>query len=355
MMAADPGRAGDSAGAPRVLDDMHDGPGELAPGHPLHEALALCRDLLGSCHDAAAARVAESARRRATLGAWAGGAAAVAALIAVVSTVGTASTGRPPAADRAFAFGAAAAALASLVVLGLRGVVAPRRAWLADRVRMERCRRAKFRFLLDPSLWSRRGDEAKERVEQLRADAAAIAALGPGGAEEWAAADAVPAARTIPVGSGIDPHTVHTLMDYYQARRIDPELARLAAESASAGSDPLRPGPAVVLGASVAAILLAELLRLFSAAGAKTSAVVLGLALFLPFAAAALRTLPAGRLRAARRRSLARHRALAELSERLQKVSGAEAIFRELGFCEDVLDGEGRDALRRDLASGWLA
>jgi hypothetical protein len=35
-------------------------------------------------------------------------------------------------------------------------------------------------------------------------------------------------------------------------------------------------------------------------------------------------------------------------------VSGAEAIFRELGFCEDVLEAEGRDRIRRDLSAGWV-
>ncbi|HET7451727.1 MAG TPA: hypothetical protein VFL12_03230, partial [Thermoanaerobaculia bacterium] len=96
-MAADPGRADDSAGAPRVFDDMHDGADELAASHPLHEALALCRDLLGSSHDAAVARAAETARMRSMLGAWAATSGAVAAALAVLSTGLTAAAGRPPA------------------------------------------------------------------------------------------------------------------------------------------------------------------------------------------------------------------------------------------------------------------
>ena len=356
MMAADPGRADDSAGAPRVLDDMHDGPDELAPGHPLHEALSLCRELLGPCHDAAAARTAETARRRAVFGAWAAGAAALAVVLAVVSTTWAAAGTRPPGAERPLAVAAAAAALAGLFLLAVRGVLSPRRAWLTDRARVERCRQAKFRFLLDPSLWSRRGDESRERVEQFRAEAASAAALGPGAAAEWAGGDAIPTARTIPVGSGIDPHTVHTLMDYYQARRIDPQLARLDRESAAGGDGPLRPAPAAVLGASVVGVLAAEILGLLPATrGRVFSPVLLGIAVALPFLAAALRAARLGSgSDSARRRARARHRALAELSGRLQKVSGAEAIFRELGFCEDVLESEARDGMRRDLAAGWL-
>ena len=45
-------------------------------------------------------------------------------------------------------------------------------------------------------------------------------------------------------------------------------------------------------------------------------------------------------------------RGVEPLSDRLQKVSGAEAIFRELGFCEDVLESEGRDRLRSALEGG---
>ena len=355
MTAAGPGRADDSAGASRVFDDMHDGADELAPAHPLHAALALCRDLLGPSHDAAVSRAAEAARMRSTLGAWAATAGAVAAALAMLSIGLTAAAGRPPAAERALAIAAAVAALACLVLLALREILAPRRRWITETARIDRSRRAKFRFLLDPALWSRRGDEARERIEQFRGEAAAIADMSPRGAEEWASADAIPTARTIAVGSGIDPHTVHTLMDYYQARRIDPELARLAAESSSGGGDPLRPDAGLVLGGSVSALLAAEVLRLVSRGAATASAILLGVALLLPFAAAALRAWPAGgRSSAARRRALARHRALAELSGRLQKVSGAEAIFRELGFCEDVLDAEGRDSLRRALAAGWL-
>jgi len=356
MMAADPQQAGVSAVAPPVLDDMHDGPEELAAGHPLHEALALCRELLGSCHDAAAARAAASSRRRSLLGAWAAGAAALAVVLAIFSTTWAARGSRPPGAERPLAIASAVAAAASLVLLAARGVLASRRVWVAERVRVERCREAKFRFLLDPSLWSRRGDESSERVGQFRQDAATIASAGPEAAAAWGESDAIPTARTIPVGSGIDPHTVHTLMDYYQARRIDPQLARLAREGEGVrGGNPFPP-PAGVLAACVSFVLAGAVLALLPStrAGVLPSLLVAA-ALALPFAAAALRAAPLpGSSESRRRRARARHRALAELSGRLQKVSGAEAIFRELGFCEDVLEAEGRDRIRHDLAAGWI-
>ncbi len=357
MMAADPQRAGVPAGAPLVLDDMHDGPDELGSGHPLHEALSLCRELLGSCYDAAAARAAAAARRRSVLGGWAAGAGALAAALAVIATAWAARGTRLPGADRPLELAAGAASAAALALLAARGILSPRRAWLADRTRVERCRQAKFRFLLDPSLWSRRGDEAQERVEQFRTEAAALASLGPDAAAAWAGADPVPAAPTIPVGSGIDPHTVHTLMDYYQARRIDPHLARLAAAAGARGGTALRPAPSTVFAVSLTAILAAAVLLLTpSGRTSPLPAILVVVAVVLPFVAAALRAAPfGGSAESERRRTLARHRALSELSGRLQKVSGAEAIFRELGFCEDVLDSEGRDRIRRDLSTGWVS
>ncbi len=356
MMAADPQRAEVPAVAPPVLDDMHDGADELAAGHPLHEALSLCRELLGARHDDAAVRAAASLRRRSLLGAWAAGAAALAAALAIFSTTWAARGSRPPGAERALAIGAAAAAAACLVLLAARGILASRRSWLAERARVERCREAKFRFLLDPSLWSRRGEESRERVEQFRQDAAALGSAGPEAAADWGESDAIPTARTIPVGSGIDPHTVHTLMDYYQARRIDPHLARLAREGEGRRAGIPIPPPAAVLAASVAGLFAGAVLSLLPSTRAGTlPPLLVAAALLLPFAAAALRAASlAGSSESRRRRARARHRALAELSGRLQKVSGAEAIFRELGFCEDVLEAEGRDRIRRDLAAGWI-
>ncbi len=358
MMAAEPGPAEKAADAPRVPDEMHDAPEELAAGHPLRDALALCRELLEARYDGAAVRAAETAQRRNRLAFWAAVAGSASVIAAVVELAFAAAGHLPPGAQRPLAALEALAALACFLLLGARAVGARTKAWLADRVRVERCPAAKFRFLLDPALWSRRGHEAQERIDQLRSEAAIVTAAGPEALSEWLAADTIPVVRSIPVGSGIDPHTVHTLMDYYQGRRLDPHLARLARE-ASAGP---RTGAASVTGslylASVACVLIEAALRIGGGAGAdvhpEATAALVALAAALPFAGAALLAVLRSRAVSDGERAAARHRALGELSERLQKVSGAEAIFRELGFCEDVLESESRDRLRRDLASGWL-
>jgi hypothetical protein len=144
-------------------------------------------------------------------------------------------------------------------------------------------------------------------------------------------------------------------MDYYQARRIDPQLARLSAEGKPGSGIFSILAPGGILAASVVVVfaqgaLLAPSRPLI---GTGLSAGLVALAAALPFAGAALVAWTA-RGTAAResRRALARHRALADLSDRLQKVSGAEAIFRELGFCEDLLEAEGRDRLRCAVEGG---
>jgi hypothetical protein len=350
MMAAEPKPVERPAEAPRVRDEMHDDPEELAPGHPLQGALALCRALLAPCYDVAVARAVASARRRANLAFWAAAAGGLSVVLSVFQ-LAEAAAGKPLVTmARPLAFTEALAAIACFVLLGARAVGSGKRAWLVDRTRIERCRAAKFRYLLDPALWSRRGQEAEERTSQFRSEALSLTALGSEGVSEWIGADTIPVVRTIPVGSGIDPHTVHVLMDYYQSRRIDPQLARLAAD-ASHGRGPS--GMAIsglFFSASVVCILVQAALGLARAVGPGLVVTLIAVAASLPFAGAIV---TAGLLRSAsdsaRRRAASRHRALADLSQRLQKVSGAEAIFREMGFCEDVLEAEGRERLRIDL------
>jgi hypothetical protein len=340
---------------------MHDAPEELEPAHPLGDALLLCRELLVPCHDGAAGRAAESGGRRATLALWSAASGAAAVILSIVALALSAAGKMPAGAARPLQIVEAAAAAAGFLLLGARALAVRRSAWLADLARVERCRTAKFRFLLDPSLWSRRGQEAQERTAALRAEAEAISVLGASGAAEWVSADTIPVVRTIPVGSAIDPHTVHTLMDYYQARRIDPQLARLSREAESAGGLASIVTPGGLQTVSVALVLAAGALAAITRGGAALigsglSAALVALAASLPFAGAVL---AAWALRSAtdreRRRARARRRALSDLSERLQKVSGAEAIFRELGFCEDVLEAEGRERLRAAVEGGRQA
>jgi len=333
---------------PRAPDDMHDAPDELDPAHPLGEALLLCREQLGSLHDGAAARIARARERRRKLGASA--AAALAVALALGALAASAAGKMPAGAARPVAIAQIAAAAACFGLMGASAAGKAKR--LADLARVERCRSAKFRFLLDPALWSRRGREAQDRAEEFRGEAQRIAALGPEGAAEWISTDTFPVVRTIPVGSAIDPHTVHTLMDYYQARRIDPQRARLAAEGKPGSGPSSIVTPGGVLAVSVAVVLAqgALLAPTHALAGAGLAAGLVALAAELPFAAAALAAWTSrGTTARERRRAAARHRALEGLSDRLQRVSGAEAIFRELGFCEDVLEAEGRDRLRAAL------
>ena len=154
-------------------------------------ALQLCREILVPCHDSAAGRAAESGRRRATLALWSAASGAAAVILSIVALALSAAGKMPAGAARPLEIVQAAAAAACFLLLGARALAGRRSAWIADLARVERCRTAKFRFLLDPSLWSRRGQEAQERTAALRAEAEDIAAFGPSGAAEWASADTI--------------------------------------------------------------------------------------------------------------------------------------------------------------------
>jgi hypothetical protein len=357
MTAAERERPENPSPLPGRPFDMDDSPEALAPAYPLHEALLLSQQLLVSTHersDHEAARLASRVRNLNLWSSWAGVAAL--ALIAVETSlsalVGTPSAGLAS----SIRIGEGAAAVTALGALAWGAFGSASKKAILERHRAERCRLLKFRFLIDPNLWTRRGKEASERRERFQGDAGEIQSLTADRLDEWASRDTVTFAPTLPVGSGIDPHTVHTLVDYYQERRLNPHLEglRLAIGKSSA-RDGLRQ---VVSSLFFAAVALAavhvflELPFLDLASPPRVprtiwSAVAAAIAVVLPAVALALRLSRKGSAFDADRARLAgmRH-SLSELSARLQKASGAEAIFRELGFCEDVLETHHREWLR---------
>jgi hypothetical protein len=342
-------------GASRT-SEIDDSPDDLSPSNPLAETLAFCGRALSETYSreqSQAAAVAEGRRKYQRAAAFSG-AAAILLLCAELAAFG----GHPPpgattlalrAMELAFGLaGIASAVLAAAKFARRKQLVAAHRAGL--------CPVLKFRFLIDPDLWSRRGSEAEARRRRFEEDARVAGAAIESDARAWVSAGSVPNVRELPVGSHIDPHSVHVLVDYYQGRRLNPALSRLADQAgAAARSKPFSrqilaaffyTGLAVLCVHSAVELQLGRAGALSPGGLREFSLALAALAVILPAVGAAVK-LGRADSGAAGSRSASRHQALSALSERLQKVSGAEAIFRELNFCEDVLEGEAREDLLR--------
>lgn len=336
--------------------EIDDSPEELNSSGPLSEPLAVCGNSLAPTYarENRLAAAIEEGRRKLQRAAASSGAASVLLLSAELAAFG----GNPPPGASTIALHALdlALALAGIALAAVAAAKFGKKKELLPAYRAEICRSLKFRFLVDPNLWSRRGSESEERRGRLEAEAKASASASDGDARAWISAGSAPYVPQLPVGSNIDPHSVHVLVDYYEARRLNPALSRLADQAgASARSTPFsRRALAVLfftglalLGIRAALELERSQVRTPPFSGMRELSLALAaVALFLPAAGAAVK-LAGGDSGAPASRSASQHQALSALSERLQKVSGAEAIFRELNFCEDVLEAESREALRR--------
>jgi hypothetical protein len=357
MTAAERDRPENPGPAGGTGSDMDDLPEALSSAYPLHEALLLSQQLLLATHDRSdrdAARLEARWRNLTLWSSWAG--AAALSLLAVQISLPALVAAPSAVLTNAIRIGEAAAVVVALAALAWGAIAAVPKKAILDRHRAERCRLLKFRFLIDPNLWTRRGNESSDRRERFRSDAGEIEALTAGRLEEWASKDTVAFAPTLPVGSGIDPHTVLTLVDYYQEHRLNPALDRLShAIVRSTSRERLRQASSALFFAAVALagvhVFLespfVDLVPIPRDARTIWSAIAAAVAVALPAVGMAVWLSRNGAgLAADRARVSGMHHALSELSARLQKASGAEAIFRELGFCEDVLESHHREWLR---------
>lgn len=337
--------------------DVDDPPEALASSYPLHDALAMSRELLLPIHERSAQEASRLAARLRLLTLWSVGAGfAALALLALQISLPSWMPAPSAAATNAIRIAEAAAAALALGAGGWNAASGASRKSVLEVHRAERCRLLKYRFLVDPAVWTRRGSESEDRRERFRRDAGEIQTLTADRLADWTSRDTVAFAPTLPVGSGIDTHTVHTLVDYYQERRLDPRLEELghAIRRSPARDGVVRLSSALFFAAValVAAHLLLDLPFVGLASSPRVpraiwSAVAAAVAVVLPALAMAFRlSRDASGLASDRARLAGAHHALSELSGRLQKASGAEAIFRELGFCEDVMETHHREWLR---------
>ncbi|MDT7602041.1 MAG: hypothetical protein QOF61_38 [Acidobacteriota bacterium] len=243
--------------------------------------------------------------------------------------------------------------------------------WLVGRHKAEMLRLLKFRMLLDPSLVAgsdaRRGEwEAKLAREIERIDRVDESAL-----REWVEETRVPDVPLCPPGA-IDAGVIRDALDYYRRKRLDPQRSYFFKQAERNlrwdWSTRLVP-PLLFFGSVLFALvhLVAEAFEIHEsgwddyfknwAGGASPLAVVcIILAAILPAFGAGLRGLrSAYEFSRNTLRFRAIHFALEMLRERLSRDDARpEEIWRDLWWCEWLLEAEHREWLRLMIEAEWI-
>ena len=339
-------------------DDMHDSPQDMPPSQPLRDALALCRDTAEVGYRQADASALRHQRYHRLLTITAAIFGTTAVLLAIVQLSGLFRGIWPGQLS-----GIAVAFALIAVIAGL--VSSQRLNWLLERHRAERYRLLKFRFLIDPALWSGKKDEAKARMSRFTNEVDNIRALNRQALRRWIDEDEVPEAPTPLPHSKTDENIIRDLIEYYQKKRLGVQMDYFAGRA-------LRNVrmhrytwflPPLLFFSSVLAVsghFIYDIVT--SAHGSQAEVTTASLFVLFVVLAAAFPVIGAGvrSLRTAYEfaRNNSRFRAklvaLSRLAERLRQENDPEAIFRDLWSCEQILESEHREWLRLMIEGEWF-
>jgi hypothetical protein len=334
---------------------MLDTPEELARWPALAEPLRQCESAIGPAFraaDAAALKHQKNHRRLARLAAGCGTAAVLFAIVQL------AFPGLIRGHLLVFAEVLAVTAAAAAVILGLVSSRLPN--WLVERHKAELFRLAKFRFLIDPALWTGDQEGQRRRAEALRADVQRITALTAASLKEEiekeTPPDHPPEARA---AGAVDERTLEVLVDYYRAKRLlfQRDFFRRCIASNERWDLLTRYLPPALFFGSVIAVLVhfgLDLLPVGEHLEGFTR-VLICLAAALPALAGGVRTLRTAYEFA---RNSSRYRAKEFALSRLDAILRSEterwSKVRELWYSEEILEFERREWCRLMMESEWF-
>jgi len=339
-------------------DDMHDSPQDMPHSKPLRDALTLCRDTVEVGYRRADASAMRHQRYHRLLTITTAIFGTTAVLLAIVQLSGL-FPGMWP-----VQLSGIAVVLALIAVL--TGLVSSQQFnWILERHKAERYRLLKFRFLIDPVLWSGERERVKARMERLAGEVADIAALDRQALNRWIDEDEVPEAPAPLPHSKTDENTVRGLIAYYQKKRLDVQMDYFATRARRNVRMHRYTWflPPLFFFASILAVsghFIYDIVA--SAHGSHTEVATANLFVLFVVLAAAFPVVGAGvrSLRTAYEfaRNNSRFRAklvaLRRLAERIRQENDPEAIFRDLWSCEQILESEHREWLRLMIEGEWF-
>jgi hypothetical protein len=355
-----------------ATDDMDDS-ADMPASQPLHDALEHCQEQILPKYQSAdrlALDFQRRHRRRAGTVAWLGAVAVILAeLQLLVPTVkfGEAPpwAGFPP--DiwqliiRAVPILQGSLAIIEIAEVGLlvwlvlRGMKdSLKEEWLLERYKAERLRLLKFSFLLQPELWRGQAQEIQRCKDSLGDRVRDITAATRASLECWISQGTVPAVHS-PPPSGPSMGVLHELEDHYRSKRLHFQMDYISGaikRYLERDQKTRLAAPGLFFG-SVAFVVVHAAVEL--AHGENLSKFFIFLAAALPALGAGYRTVRAAHESARNAsRDESNHYILSKLSDRLRSAPDPATAFREMGFCEQILEANHREWMRLMMEAEWF-
>lgn len=338
-----------------VNDDMDDSEDIPRAAQPLRGFLEQCRAHVQPAYDAvdgAAMDFQKKYRRRATAAAILGSTAVVLATVQLSGLADHVLASHWSWLVPVLEF---AAALATLLIVLLGMGTFLKEQWLLERYKAESLRLLKFRWLLETGAGAASSAEAEKRKARLCDKVEEIATTTFSALQGWIARGTVPTVQTSPTAT-LTRDDLDNLVRYYSKKRLHNQMAYL---SQAVQRDQRRDrhtrlaGPSLFFGS--VAFVLAHLAVEIGGDAVNWSKLLILIAAALPVMGAGFRIYRAANEFARNAsRCEAVHHALSELSARLREASDAPAVFRELGFCEQVLESDLREWMRLMVEAEWF-
>lgn len=250
----------------------------------------------------------------------------------------------------------AGAAFLTLLIVLVGMALSLKDRWLLERYKAERLRMLKFCFLMDPILWDGRATDSRRLKEELLERVEEITACTFSALQGWVTRSWVPRVHEVPGAENLPAENLDELVHYYRHKRLHTQMEYLAGATVRNFFSDVHmrlTGSALFFGS--VAFVLAHLAVQWSRGEVIWSRCFMLIAATLPVLGAGFRTLRTAHEYARNAsRFEATHDALSALSERLRKAIDAPAIFRELGFCEQVLEADLREWMRLMVEAEWF-
>lgn len=245
-----------------------------------------------------------------------------------------------------------AAAAVGVALVGLGG--RKQQSWFLQRYQAERLRLLKYHFLTRSQLWSGNEQTLEKCRLEVRAEVEEIMVSQYPELESWISAGSVPEVLEAPELSDAE---WRQFREYYLKKRLREQTEHFVSRLKDnvIQDNKTRILPSVLFFGSVAFVLAHFSIELVGTVNDSVGRGALLLAASLPGFGAVVRA-RRGVLEFARNASRCEttYHVLLKLGVRLRDASNIDVAFREIGFCEQVLETDVREWLRLMVESEWF-
>ncbi len=344
----------------RVVDDMNDS-SDIPPGGPLREILGHCQEFVLPAYqdaDESSKKYQRRYRRRAISVAILGSAAVLLATFELSNL----SFYLPILRERPWLVTTleVLAGLSTLLFVLFGMGASLKQQWLLARFKAESLRLLKFASLHEAGFWN--GDSLNLRTCKKRIcdKVEEIVSSSFEELEEWVTKGRIPRIVCAPPTKSIGKESLEELVVYYQKKRLDIQCSYLrdASQRDRQNDRRTRMMPPVLFFGSVSFVLAHLSVEVVNGSETWWNRFLILLAAAMPAMGAGFRIYRSANESARNAsRFKATHHVLLRLSERLDAAKNAtdvQGVFREIGFCEQVLESDHREWMRLMVEAEWF-